>query len=276
MRPPRADIAAPELPPGMAWIGDEPRNMATLTAGGPVLVHFFDFAQLNSVRTLAYVREWHNRYAGSGLTVIGVQAPRFPFGESEEQVRPALERLGIDYAVGIDAGRDLWRDYGVEGWPALFLWAQGGVLRWAHFGEGEYAATEDAIQEELREIDALRPLPAPLDPIRPEDAPGAAVIAPTAEVMPAGDRPWSVETDGALLELDYEAAGAWATFEGSGRIRAGVDGEPGQEIDVPGSGIYELTSHASHQQHSLQLDLSPGLLLWTISFVPGVPGNTPA
>src|SRR4051794_554016 len=272
MRPPRDDIAAPDLYPGMTWIGREPRNMPVLTASGPALVHFFDFAQLNSVRTLPYISEWRRRYEDAGLSVIGIQAPRFPFSADEGTVRAGLERLGVDYPVAIDADRNMWLDYGCEGWPALFLWAQGGVLRWAHFGEGEYVATEEAIQDELREADALRSLPEPMAALRPGDGPGETVIAPTPEVMPAGDRAWTGERDGALLELDYEAGGAWATVEGRGMIRAGTDGGPTDEIEVDGPGLYELASHPSHESPSLQIDLSPGLGLWTISFAPGVPG----
>ena len=58
VRPDRPDIAAPELPPRLRWAGEAPGSMAEMTAGGPVLVWFFDFAQLNSVRTLPYVVEW--------------------------------------------------------------------------------------------------------------------------------------------------------------------------------------------------------------------------
>src|ERR1700760_4025351 len=86
MRPESESIAAPDLPPGLEWIGAEPDSMPALTAGGPALVHFFDFAQLNSVRTLPYVGEWARRYREAGLSVIGVQAPRFPFGADREAV----------------------------------------------------------------------------------------------------------------------------------------------------------------------------------------------
>lgn len=72
LRPERDNIAAPDLPEGIEWVGKAPRSMPVATAGGPVLVHFFDFAQLNSVRTLPYVSEWARRYAGNDLTTIGV------------------------------------------------------------------------------------------------------------------------------------------------------------------------------------------------------------
>src|SRR3954451_7517869 len=158
MRPEREDIAAPLWPPKLPWIGPRPKPSDLLVADGPVLVHFFDFAQLNSVRTLDYLEEWHRRYSGAGLTVLGVQAPRFPFGAEAEVVADGLRRLGVTFPTAVDAEREMWLAYGCEGWPSLFLWGKGGVLRWVHFGEGEYVGTEVAIQEELRALDALTAL----------------------------------------------------------------------------------------------------------------------
>ena len=129
---------------------------------------------------------------GAGLTTIGVQAPRFPFGAEPDVVAAGLARLGVEFPVAIDGDRRLWHAYGCEGWPSLFLWKLGGALAWFHFGEGEYRATEEAIQAELREQDALSSLPAPMAPLRPTDAPGAKVMPPTPELFPGGswERPW--------------------------------------------------------------------------------------
>ena len=134
MRPERQDIAAPELPPRTRWLGGEPAPMSELTARGPVLVHFFDFAQLNSVRALPYVVEWSRRYGDHGLVTLGVHSPRHPFTAPVDALEPALGRLGIEHPVADDSGYALWHDYGCEGWPSLFLWGQGGALRWFHFG----------------------------------------------------------------------------------------------------------------------------------------------
>jgi hypothetical protein len=242
--------------------------MAALTAAGPALVHFFDFAQLNSVRTLPYLIEWDRRYREAGLATIGVQAPRFEFGADPDAVEAGITRLGVDFPVAIDAGRDLWLEYGCEGWPSLFLWGEGGVLRWFHFGEGSYRETEEAIQEELRALDALRPLPEPMAPLRPGEAPGAMVIAPTPERVAAGGRPWTSE-DGAVHNEDYEAAEAWATVEGEGELRVSVDGEPPLRLAIDGAGLYPLARHGSHGSHSLRVEISPGVAVWSISFAPG-------
>jgi hypothetical protein len=243
--------------------------MPALTAAGPVLVHFLDFAQLNSVRTLPYLAEWDRRYREAGLTTIGVQAPRFPFGSDPGRVSAGLDDLGVGFPVAIDAERELWLTYGCEGWPSLFLWTTGGALSWFHFGEGEYLGTEIAIQEELRELDALRSLPEPMDPLRPSDSPGAKVMPPTPEIFPGGswEQPWS---EGAL-EIDYEAGGAHATVEGTGTLSVSVDGGDTYQLKIDGPRLYTLAEHKRHEAHQLKLEPSPGLRIWSVSFAAGIP-----
>jgi hypothetical protein len=273
VRPERDNIASPDLPKGIPWIGEEPKSMPVLTAGGPALVHFLDFAQLNSVRTLPYVAAWDRRYRDAGLRTIGVQAPRFPFGADPEVVGRGLERLEVGFPVAIDAERALWHAYGCEGWPSLFLWSLGGALSWFHFGEGDYLATEEAIQAELREQDALQDLPAPLEPRRASDAPGARVLAPSAEVFPGGswERAWSAGEDGEELIVPYEAGSAHATLEGAGELEIELDGVSVEPLEIDGPALYELAEHPRHQEHTLVLRPSPGLRIWSVSFAAGVP-----
>jgi len=269
MRPERDNIAAPDLPANLDWIGEAPHSMPSLTAKGPVLVHFFDCAQLNSVRTLPYLAEWDRRYREDGLATIGVQAPRFPFGAEPGNVAAGLAELGIEFPIAIDAERQLWHAYGCEGWPSLFLWSTGGALSWFHFGEGEYRATEEAIQAELSELDALRQLPEPMPALRPTDAPNARVMPPTEELFPSGswEQPWA---DGAL-DLEYEAGGAYATVEGTGSLSVVLDGNQASEIQIAGPRLYKLAEHDRHEAHRLRLEPSPDLRIWSISFAAGVP-----
>jgi hypothetical protein len=273
VRPERDNIAAPDLPEGLAWVGEGPGTMPELTARGPVLVHFFDFAQLNSVRTLPYLSEWRRRYADLGLGVVGVQSPRFPFGADPEVVTGGLARLEIDFPVAIDAERELWLSYGCEGWPSLFLWSLGGALRWFHFGEGEYEGTELAIQEELRELDALRELPGPMEPLRATDGPGARVMAPSAELFPGGSwqRAWVAGEDGDELVVEYEGGGSFATVEGNGALEVILDGEASGAVAVDGPGLYRLAEHPRHERHTVAVRPAPGQRIWSVSFAAGVP-----
>ena len=247
-----------------------------LTAAQPVLVHFFDFAQLNSIRTLPYLRAWHERYQGEGLAMIGVHSPRFPFTQDAAAVAVATERLGIEWPVAVDPEFALWQLYEPHGWPALFLWGQGGALRWYHLGEGEYAGTEEEIREVLPETNGGGDRPPLLEPIRPSDVPDVKVIAPTPEVFPGGstEEPWSATEGEASFEFEYEAGGAYAATDGDGRIAIRVDGEEADAIDVKHPGLHELTLHERTERHRLELEPSPGLLIYSIQFAAGVPPLT--
>jgi hypothetical protein len=274
MRPERDNIAAPDLPEGLVWIGEEPRSMPVLTAAGPVLVHFFDYAQLNSVRTLPYLIEWDRRYREAGLRTIGVQSPRFPFGSDPVNVAAGMRDLGVEFPVVIDANRDLWHAYGCEGWPSLFLWTTGGALSWFHFGEGEYRGSEEAIQEELRELNALQALPEPMEPLRESDAPGALVMPPTPELFPGGswEKPFTAgqEHDGEGIDIPYAAAGAYITVDGDGEIELERDNKPVDPVVVTNPGLYALAEHPGHEPHRVGVRPTPGMRIWSVSFAAGV------
>src|SRR3954471_12035553 len=99
------------MPPGLDWVGEPIESIDRLVAARPVLVHFFDFAQLNSVRTVPYLRAWHERYAADGLAMVGVHSPRFPFTQDYDVVAAAVDRLGIDWPVIVDREFSVWRLY---------------------------------------------------------------------------------------------------------------------------------------------------------------------
>src|SRR5918995_1068670 len=118
--------------------------------------------------------------------------PFFRLRPAEQPPHPPLPRLGITWPVALDPEMRIWRDYEPHGWPALFLWARGGALRWYHLGEGEYAGTEEAVREALEEAGAEREWPPTVEALRPSDVPGMEVIAPTPEQFPGGstEEPW--------------------------------------------------------------------------------------
>jgi hypothetical protein len=272
LRPQRDDIPVPPLPPGLDWIGEEPRAIERLTARGPVLVHFVDVGHLSSVRTLPYIAAWHDRYSAHGLSVIGVNSPRFPFTAEPRKLAAAVRRLDLSFPLAADPAFEAWRSYDPPGWPSLFLWGRGGVLRWYHFGEGEYTATDAEIRSQLAPAGDESGLPEPLAPVRASDAPGARVVPPTPEVFPGGDAatPWRTAADRPQLELGYEGAGAAVTVDGEGELVYELDGEP-RRVEIAAPGLYELSSHERHEPHRLRLHPSPGLELWCVAFAPGVP-----
>ncbi|HVE67474.1 MAG TPA: DipZ protein [Solirubrobacteraceae bacterium] len=245
MRPP-VEIAAPPFPRDLPWVNVAPLRMDK-QVGRPVLVEFWDACRANSMRTLPYVREWHRRYAEAGLRVVGVHTAGFPASEGEEAVRAAVDRLGIDWPVVVDVDAQTWRLYENRGWPARYLWDQGGRLFDYHYGEGAYDETERGIQE-LLGIEA-----AVVEPRRPEDAPGAELVAQ------------SPDRSGPPFSGPYAAGGVWGVLDGTGDVRAND-----RTVEVAGPGAYPLVEHERHTEGELELEVGDGVTCWAVQFTPGV------
>ena len=47
--------------------------------GKVVLIDFWTYTCVNCIRTMPYLREWHDKYAKEGLVIVGVHAPEFEF-----------------------------------------------------------------------------------------------------------------------------------------------------------------------------------------------------
>lgn len=149
--------------------------------GGVVLVDFWDFTCVNCLRTLPYLKTWHERYSGRGLTIVGVHTPEFELTADPAAVAAAVRAEGIPYPVLLDDSRETWRLYANHYWPAKYLADARGYLRYEHFGEGAYGHTEEMIQLLLREAGDEREMPPVLSPMRDEDRPGAVCFPATRE-----------------------------------------------------------------------------------------------
>jgi hypothetical protein len=242
MRAESPTIAAPPFPRQLPWA-----NVAMLRMdqqlGKVVLVEFWDFCRVNSLRTLPYLKAWHQRYAEAGLRIIGVHTGGFLPAREEDNVRRAVERLGIPWAVAIDTELEVWDLYGNKGWPARYLWDTALNLHSLHYGEGAYDETEREIQALLgveREL---------LAPLRPEDAPDALIAAQTEDQPRAYSGP-------------YEAGGVWVVVDGPGSVTVN-----GREVSFEDPGCYPLIEHQRHTAGTLEL---AGERVIATCFTPGV------
>lgn len=141
------------------WLNSEPLTAAGLR-GRVVVVDFWTYSCVNWLRTLPYVRAWHERYRDRGLTVVGVHAPEFGFEHELDNVRRAVSELDVGHPVVIDNDFTIWRSFENHFWPAVYLLDGDGRVRFHHFGEEAYEETERTIQqllgvdEELVRVDA--------------------------------------------------------------------------------------------------------------------------
>jgi thiol-disulfide isomerase/thioredoxin len=136
-----------------AWINSAPLTGASVR-GKVVLVQFWTFTCINWLRTLPYIRAWAQRYGSSGLVVIGVHTPEFPFEHDLANVRRLVSELEVEYPVAVDNEYAIWRGFNNQYWPALYLLDPQGRVRHRQFGEGEYAGSERMIQQLLMDAGA--------------------------------------------------------------------------------------------------------------------------
>jgi cytochrome c biogenesis protein CcdA/thiol-disulfide isomerase/thioredoxin len=149
--------AAPELAGLGRWFNGPPLTLAGLRARHRVvLVDFWTYTCINCIRTLPHVTAWDARYRLEGLTIIGVHTPEFPFERDASNVAAAIRQNGIRYPVAQDNDYGTWNAFGNQYWPAKYLIDAAGRVRYVHFGEGDYGATERAIRSLLAEAGAAR------------------------------------------------------------------------------------------------------------------------
>jgi hypothetical protein len=234
-----SEITLPPFPRGLPWL-----NTAALRSdqqrGRPVLVEFWDFCRINSLRTLPYVKAWHERYAEHGLRVIGVHTGGFACSREPANIERAVARLGIEHPVVIDSELEVWDIYGNQGWPARYLWDPEQHLHSLHYGEGAYAETEREIGELLGiEVE-------PLAPLRLEDEPDAVLPPQTADQR-------------GLYTGPYEAGGVHLVCTGEGTA---------DDVRVDGCGVYTVREHPWHTVADLEVEVSAGVEVLATCFTP--------
>ncbi len=145
-----SDSAQPGFSGATAWINSAPLTLESLR-GKVVLVDFWTYSCINCLRTLPYIKAWNEKYKASGLVIIGVHTPEFPFEKDEANVRKAVKDLGVVYPVPMDNDYKIWRSFNNEYWPADYFIDATGKIRFHHFGEGAYEESEQWIRTLLKE-----------------------------------------------------------------------------------------------------------------------------
>jgi thiol-disulfide isomerase/thioredoxin len=141
---------APELE-NEIWLNTEkPLRLADLR-GKVVLLEMWTFDCINCQHVMPSLKGWHEKYKDQGLVLIGNHYPEFSYEADLNNVKDAIKRFEIPYAVAIDNDGITWRAYRNNYWPALYLIDKVGQIRYLRIGEGGYEETERAIASLLAE-----------------------------------------------------------------------------------------------------------------------------
>jgi hypothetical protein len=252
---------------------------------------------VNCLRTLPFLRAWDKAYRADGLRIVGVHTPEFAFEHEVGNVRGAVKRLGVRYAVAIDNDYGTWNAYGNQYWPAKYLIDREGHIRFVHFGEGAYAETERVIRSLLAErpetalVSAAIAEAMPSRGATPETYLGYQRLMGLANpaVAPDRDAPyrlpsrlarnqlayggrWHVEAERAIagrearLRLRFRAKEVNLVLGGVGRVEVLLDGKPRRTVRVHGSRLYNLLELSRLRTGLLELRFDPGVAGYAFTF----------
>jgi cytochrome c biogenesis protein CcdA/thiol-disulfide isomerase/thioredoxin len=285
---------APEVRGIAEWINTEPLTLRELR-GKVVLIDFWTYSCINCLRTLPHLKAWDRAYRKDGLVIIGVHAPEFAFERVPDNVRTAVRKLGIKYAVALDNDFDTWTAYANQYWPAKYLIDRTGHVRFFHFGEGEYDETETEIRRYLGEKAGAKtqvPDPTPTGPLTPESYLGyerldrtaariavnqestysfpARLLAPDELAFSGRIRfePERIVTGrGARLRLQFSARKVHLVLGGSGAVSVLLDGRAQHTVDIGGEPrLYTLLTLNRFRKGLLELRFTAGVSAYAFTF----------
>ena len=284
---------APDFHGIARWLNSKPLTLSELR-GRVVLIDFWTYSCINCLRTLPHVRAWDERYRDAGLTIVGVHSPEFAFERVESNVRENVRKLGVRYPVALDNDFVTWQSWHNQYWPAKYLIDKRGNVRYFHFGEGDYGATEEAIRTLLgTDAPPASNLPdeSPHGQVTPESYLGYERLARYAGEPIEKDKPhaytfprglsenelsfsgiWTVQDERAIaglsagLRLLYRARDVYLVLTGKGTVDVIVDGKPERKVRVRNDRLYTLVHRPELGEHLLELHLTPGVAAYAFTF----------
>jgi len=288
---------APEFTGISRWLNTAGPLSLERLRGEVVLIDFWTYSCVNCLRTLPFLRGWDRAYRDDGLRIVGVHTPEFAFEHELDNVRGAVDRLGIEYAVAIDNEFGTWNAYGNRYWPAKYLIDRDGHVRYVHFGEGAYAETERVIRSLLAERPASAPVSRTIEEAMPSreatpetylgyqrlmglanpavapdrDAPYLLPAKLAADRMAYGGR-WRVEPERAVagrnarLRIRFRAKEVNLVLGGKGQVAVLLDGKPVRTVTVRGSRLYNLLRLPRFRTGLLELRFDRGVAGYAFTF----------
>lgn len=251
--------SAPELIPGGQWFNSQPLKLSELK-GKVVLIDFWTYTCINCIRTLPYLKVWDAKYRDKGLVIIGVHTPEFEFEKNPDNVAKAIADFGLKYPVMQDNAYATWNAYSNRYWPAKYLIDKDGRIRYTHFGEGKYDATEKIIQQ-LLAVDMPISNPAYNITARTPELYLGSARRVSGYFTTAGDWNYSAEyanpQTGATLTLNFEAKDVFlvmAPRQLAGQVKVFLDDNFQNTISVDSDKLYDLIRLPAPGRHQLRLE----------------------
>ena len=126
--------AAPEFAHSTQWLQSKPLTLASLH-GQVVVVHFWTFGCINCIHNYPAYKAWQGKYAGKGVTIVGIHTPEFEGEADVQRVRAKAEQNGLKFPIAVDNDSQNWRNWKNRYWPSIYLIDKKGQVRYRWEGE---------------------------------------------------------------------------------------------------------------------------------------------
>lgn len=145
--------AAPEFAPGTQWLQSKPLTLASLR-GQVVVVHFWTFGCVNCIHNYPAYKAWQQKYAGKGVTIVGIHTPEFQGEADVKRIRAKAEENGLKFPIAVDNGGRNWKNWKNRYWPSIYLIDKKGLVRYRWEGELDSARTkgERLMRQRIEEL----------------------------------------------------------------------------------------------------------------------------
>ena len=113
--------------PGLHWLNiDAPLDLPDLR-GKLVILDFWTYCCINCMHVVPTLTRLEEKFPDT-VVVIGVHSPKFAAERELENVRAAVQRLGVRHPVIHDSDMVLWREYAIRAWPTLTFISPDGMI----------------------------------------------------------------------------------------------------------------------------------------------------
>jgi peroxiredoxin len=264
------------------------------------------YSCINCQRTFPYLNAWWEKYKDHGLVIVGIHTPEFDFEKEIKNVKAAAVKYGLKFPIVLDNDQGTWQAYGNLYWPHEYLIDIHGNIVHDQIGEGNYAETEQNIQQALREQNAGTVpggLVSPANAIGMDASkvksqetyfgsarnsflgsgiPGLAGM----QTMPESKNikgntlyltgQWDIQgeyaenkTAGATIIYKYNAKNVYLVANSLVGVKLQVllDGKPLGAVLVKEDRLYKIVEGADYGEHTLEITIDgPGLRAYTFTF----------
>ncbi len=144
---------APEFEGIEAWLNSEPVTMKSLR-GRVVVVNFLAFGCINCIHNYPWYKDWHQRLAGKGVTIIGIHTPETKREQDNNLLAASLKSYELTFPVAVDKDRKMWQAWSNGIWPSVYIIDKQGRLRFWWYGELDWqgAGNQKVAERQIEQL----------------------------------------------------------------------------------------------------------------------------